>query len=46
MLDNMGGKGMQSRASMGGGLSQLGKNRLNRSESGSSMMSNVAAHAN
>lgn len=48
MLDNMGRKGMQSTASMGqgGGLSQLGKNRMNRSESGSSIMSSVAAHAN
>lgn len=50
MLDNMGHgmKNMQSTASMrqGGGLSQMGKGRLNRSESGSSIMSSVAAHAN
>lgn len=47
MLDNMGRRGMQSTASMGqGALSQLGKNRMNRSESGSSIMSSVAAHAN
>mmetsp|Transcript_1214 Transcript_1214/g.1381 ORF Transcript_1214/g.1381 Transcript_1214/m.1381 type:complete len:85 (-) Transcript_1214:1477-1731(-) len=48
MLDNLNaGKNMQSQTSMRqGGLSQLGKQRLNRSESGSSIMSSVAAHAN
>jgi hypothetical protein len=48
MLDNMGSgmKNMQSTASMRQGVSQLGKGKLNRSESGSSIMSSVAAHAN
>jgi hypothetical protein len=50
MLDNMGlnMKNMQSATSMkqGGGMSQIGKGRLNRSESGSSMMSSIATHAN
>lgn len=49
MLENLGGnKNLQSTASMrqGGNMSSLGKNKLNRSESGSSIMSSVAAHAN
>lgn len=36
----------QSPGKRQGGLSQLGHSRMNRSESGSSLMSSVAAHAN
>ena len=51
MLDSLGGghgKNQQSRASMGGALSQMGgRGRMNRSESGSSLMSSVVAgHGN
>jgi hypothetical protein len=36
----------QSRVSMGAAFSQLGKGRMNRSESGSSLMSSMAVNAN
>lgn len=42
MLDAMSPGKQGSRASMGAGLSQVGKGRLNRSESGSSIVSSVA----
>ena len=43
MLDNLGAgsKHQGSRASVGGGVSQLGRGRMNRSESGSSIVSSA-----